>query len=260
MSRRDAAPPPRAAPPQPPAQQPSRGTHEVRPGDTLGDIAARRGVSVDELLRRNPRLRGNADDIRVGDVLVVPASAREDDRRGPRRGPPLMDDFEATPNDVFAPTPSPREAAEAKAASAAYASSSGGGHPYGGGGGGPPSRGASFSRAPPGSVDVADAAGARYDTRSAAASGGASFSDEVNHSSNASSNRRKSPVGLPKVVLPGEYLRDVGARARLAAERAERRASTTRWRTWTRRARRSARGRSGSGWRRRRRRARRSRR
>ena len=78
-------------------------------------IAARRGVSVDELLRRNPRLRGNADDIRVGDVLVVPASAREDDRRGPRRGPPLMDDFEATPNDVFAPTPSPREAAEAKA-------------------------------------------------------------------------------------------------------------------------------------------------
>ena len=229
MSRRDAAPPPRAASPQPPAQQPSRGTHEVRPGDTLGDIAARRGVSVDELLRRNPRLRGNADDIRVGDVLVVPASAREDDRRGPRRGPPLMDGFEATPNDVFAPTPSPREAAEAKAASAAYASSSGGGHPYGGGGGGhpyggggggPPSRGASFSRAPPGSVDVADAAGARYDTRSAAASGGASFSDEVNHSSNASSNRRKSPVGLPKVVLPGEYLRDVGERARLAAERA----------------------------------------
>ena len=176
MSRRDAAPPPRAAPPQPPAQQPSRGTHEVRPGDTLGDIAARRGVSVDELLRRNPRLRGDPDDIRVGDVLVVPASAREDDRRGPRRGPPLMDDFEATPMDVFAPTPSPREAAEAKAASAAYASSSGGAHPYGGGGGGgpPPSRGASFTRAPPGSVDVADAAGARYDPRSAAASASSS--------------------------------------------------------------------------------------
>ena len=199
------------------------------PPEIVGDIAARRGSSGDELLRRNPRLRGKRGPTSgVGDVFHS-ASAREDTTAEARDAAAPDGRFRGHAERRLRADAEPDDAGRSRGS--ACASSSGGGHraravrrwrsTYGGGGS-VLLRGASLSRRAPGSVDVADAAGARYDTRRPPPpEGHASFSDEVNHSSNASSGFRRT-VRLR--VCPRwfylEYLRDVGERARLAAERA----------------------------------------
>jgi LysM repeat protein len=55
------------------APAPSGGSYRVRPGDTLGDIAARHGTSATALARAN-RI-ANPDLIAVGTLLSVPAGA-----------------------------------------------------------------------------------------------------------------------------------------------------------------------------------------
>ena len=46
-------------------------TYTVKPGDTLGKIAKRNGVTLDQLLKSNPQIK-NPDKIKVGDVVNVP--------------------------------------------------------------------------------------------------------------------------------------------------------------------------------------------
>ena len=46
-------------------------TVEVRPGDSLSVLAARNGVSIEDLRRWNPKKIGKTDLIRAGDTLVV---------------------------------------------------------------------------------------------------------------------------------------------------------------------------------------------
>jgi LysM repeat protein len=53
------------------APTPTPRTYTVREGDTFGSIAAKFGITVDELMRANPDLNPNA--IPIGQVLVIPA-------------------------------------------------------------------------------------------------------------------------------------------------------------------------------------------
>lgn len=46
-------------------------TYTVKAGDTLGKIAQRNGMTLDQLLRSNPQIK-NPDKIKVGDVVNVP--------------------------------------------------------------------------------------------------------------------------------------------------------------------------------------------
>ena len=47
-------------------------THTVKSGETLAKIARTNGISLEQLLDANPRLRANPNRIRVGDVLNIP--------------------------------------------------------------------------------------------------------------------------------------------------------------------------------------------
>jgi LysM repeat protein len=53
------------------APTPTPRTYTVREGDTFGSIAAKFGITVDELMRANPDINPNA--IPIGQVLVIPA-------------------------------------------------------------------------------------------------------------------------------------------------------------------------------------------
>lgn len=66
-----AAPTPPA--PKPPAPKPpaSGGSYTVKPGDTLGEIAAEHNTTVSELLKANPQIK-NANSISVGQKLNLP--------------------------------------------------------------------------------------------------------------------------------------------------------------------------------------------
>ncbi len=52
----------------------SSGAHRVERGDTLSELAARYGTTVDAFMRANPQIR-DADLIFVGDRLNVPGRA-----------------------------------------------------------------------------------------------------------------------------------------------------------------------------------------
>ena len=51
--------------------------HRVKEGDTLLDIAQQNGVSVEQILAHNPRLRKNPADLRTGMVIDMPDPNRE---------------------------------------------------------------------------------------------------------------------------------------------------------------------------------------
>ena len=60
---------------RPPVTPPgARRRYVVRPGDTLGSIAARFGVTVDDILRANPQIR-DVNLIYPGMVLFIPGAA-----------------------------------------------------------------------------------------------------------------------------------------------------------------------------------------
>ncbi|GAA4540797.1 transglycosylase family protein [Pseudonocardia xishanensis] len=70
------APAPAAAPVQSPARQylsaPAGGSYTVKPGDTLGRIAAAHGMANwKDLLAKNPALAGNPNIIKPGQILTV---------------------------------------------------------------------------------------------------------------------------------------------------------------------------------------------
>jgi len=54
------------------SSQPRRQTYTVEPGDTCSGIAAKLGVSVEELIRANRSIDESCTNLRVGDELVVP--------------------------------------------------------------------------------------------------------------------------------------------------------------------------------------------
>lgn len=63
------------APPEPttaPAPQGGQRRYTVQPGDTLRSIAETNGVSVDALLRANNLTPQDADNLRIGQELVIP--------------------------------------------------------------------------------------------------------------------------------------------------------------------------------------------
>jgi LysM repeat protein len=61
--------------PKPPAPKPpSAGSYTVKPGDTLGEIAADNGTTVSELLEANPQIK-NPNAISVGQKLNLPKGA-----------------------------------------------------------------------------------------------------------------------------------------------------------------------------------------
>ena len=71
-------------------------THTVQPGDTLSKIAKRYNVSVEDLLRANPRIK-NPDYIQVGWKIKIPGYAekvRRNLREGTRRIDPLVIDLD----------------------------------------------------------------------------------------------------------------------------------------------------------------------
>lgn len=60
-----------------------RGVHTVRPGDTLGEIASRFGVTISALLRANPHI-DDPDVIDVGLEVQIPRADDRDGEREPR--------------------------------------------------------------------------------------------------------------------------------------------------------------------------------
>ena len=71
-------------------------THTVQPGDTLSKIVKRYNVSVEDLLRANPRIK-NPDYIQVGWKIKIPGYAekvRRNLREGTRRIDPLVIDLD----------------------------------------------------------------------------------------------------------------------------------------------------------------------
>jgi hypothetical protein len=56
--------------------------YTVKPGDTLGKIAKRSGVALDQLLKANPQVK-NPDRINVGDVLNLPDDSITTDNTRP---------------------------------------------------------------------------------------------------------------------------------------------------------------------------------
>ncbi|RNC67730.1 MAG: LysM peptidoglycan-binding domain-containing protein [Desulfuromonadales bacterium] len=51
-------------------------TYTVKPGDTLSEIAAKHGTSLDQLLAANPVYRKNPNSLGVGAVLRIPVAAQ----------------------------------------------------------------------------------------------------------------------------------------------------------------------------------------
>jgi murein DD-endopeptidase MepM/ murein hydrolase activator NlpD len=47
-------------------------TYTVKPGDTLSKIAARQGITLNQLLDANPKYKANPNQLQVGDVLNLP--------------------------------------------------------------------------------------------------------------------------------------------------------------------------------------------
>ncbi|MEI6829921.1 MAG: LysM peptidoglycan-binding domain-containing protein, partial [Synechococcaceae cyanobacterium ELA445] len=60
------------------------GSYTVKSGDTLSDIAARYGVSVERLIQLNGLK--SANDLQIGNKLVVPGAGNEGTSSGGRRG------------------------------------------------------------------------------------------------------------------------------------------------------------------------------
>lgn len=58
-----------------PTPTPSGSTYTVKKGDTLGQIAANHGVTLDALLAANPAFRAHPDSIQPGDKINIPAAA-----------------------------------------------------------------------------------------------------------------------------------------------------------------------------------------
>ena len=70
---------PRSSLASPPTEQPSLGPvsspqlYRIKPGDTLGKIAQRFGVTVADILAANPQIT-NPDNIFVGELIVIPSA------------------------------------------------------------------------------------------------------------------------------------------------------------------------------------------
>jgi LysM repeat protein len=62
-------------------------THTVRPGESLSTIARQHGVSVAQLLDANVRLKGDPNQLRIGDVLELPGQGTPA-APGPAPAPP----------------------------------------------------------------------------------------------------------------------------------------------------------------------------
>lgn len=93
---------PAAAAPAPAVAQPPSGgqTHVVQSGDTLGDIAARNGLTLDQLVALNPQLQGrDLNMIGVGETFNVSAS--------PPPGIDIIDPEGILPLPTVAPSPVP---------------------------------------------------------------------------------------------------------------------------------------------------------
>jgi LysM repeat protein len=78
---------PSNVPPPPPPPASSNRTVTVRSGDTLGEIAARNGVSLQALLAANPSIR-NANQISVGQQITIPGGGNPGGNWSPPPPPP----------------------------------------------------------------------------------------------------------------------------------------------------------------------------
>ena len=66
-------PEPTGTPAPTPKPEPTPIVHVVKSGETLGKIAERYGVSVDQILAANPKIK-NPDRIKLGDQITIPTN------------------------------------------------------------------------------------------------------------------------------------------------------------------------------------------